>query len=247
LTWPNRRRGAARRRGQRRHIDRAADLRIATERHDHVRGHRSLGDYGGSWLLTQLVGVARAKGCIHEPSRRRAEGLALSIFNESVPDDQLMARARGPRQIDRSRPADCAEIHEREPQPRHRWQRPAQCARAQRIAWSAARTEDHREAVQAFMANANPRSEEMIMAINVDFFRFRGPMHTSHLRFSASSAHRREIQNTPVLLGGVFATNNVSPAVSLQGIKNSAVHATRNAAFSEGTRHHELRADPFFR
>jgi 2-hydroxychromene-2-carboxylate isomerase len=62
------------------------------------------------------------------------------------------------------------------------------------------------------------------MAINVEFlFDFGSPnAYLSHLVIP--SIERRtgvKFQYVPVLLGGVFkATNNVSPAVSLQGIKN---------------------------
>ena len=48
----------------------------------------------------------------------------------------------------------------------------------------------------------------------------------------------------PVLLGGVFkATGNVSPAVSLRGIKNKGEYtALETRRFLQRARHHALRA-----
>jgi 2-hydroxychromene-2-carboxylate isomerase len=64
----------------------------------------------------------------------------------------------------------------------------------------------------------------MIMAINVEFlFDFGSPnAYLSHLVIPRVEARTGvKFKYVPVLLGGVFkATNNVSPAVSLQGIKN---------------------------
>ena len=46
-------------------------------------------DYGGSWLLTQLVGVAKAKELFFTGRRVQLyECLALGLFNQVVPDDQ---------------------------------------------------------------------------------------------------------------------------------------------------------------
>ncbi len=62
------------------------------------------------------------------------------------------------------------------------------------------------------------------MAINVEFlFDFGSPnAYLSHLVIPRIEARTGvKFEYVPVLLGGVFkATNNVSPAVSLQGIKN---------------------------
>ena len=64
----------------------------------------------------------------------------------------------------------------------------------------------------------------MIMATNVEFlFDFGSPnAYLSHLVIPRIETRTGvKFKYVPVLLGGVFkATNNVSPAVSLQGIKN---------------------------
>jgi 2-(1,2-epoxy-1,2-dihydrophenyl)acetyl-CoA isomerase len=76
----------------------AADLRIAAESAFITTAFANIGlsgDFGASWLLTQLVGVARAKELFYT-SRRvgAAECLALGIFNEVVPDDELADRTQ---------------------------------------------------------------------------------------------------------------------------------------------------------
>ena len=111
----------------------ACDLRIAAQSAFLTTAFANIGlsgDYGGSWLLTQLVGVARAKELYYTGRRVGAdEGLALGIFNEVVADDELMARTHALARIDCRRTADRAALHEREPQSR-RWRGPAQRARA---------------------------------------------------------------------------------------------------------------------
>jgi enoyl-CoA hydratase/carnithine racemase len=52
------------------------------------------GDYGCSWQLTQLVGIAKAKELFFTSRRvTAAEGLALGIFNEIVPFAELPERS----------------------------------------------------------------------------------------------------------------------------------------------------------
>ena len=61
------------------------------------------------------------------------------------------------------------------------------------------------------------------MSVTVEFhFDFGSPnAYLSHLVVPAIERRTGVVRVRPVLLGGVFkATNNVSPAVSLQGIKN---------------------------
>jgi enoyl-CoA hydratase/carnithine racemase len=71
----------------------AADLRIGAESAFITTAFANIGlsgDYGASWLLTQLVGVARAKELFYTNRRVGAqECLALGIFNEVVPDAEL--------------------------------------------------------------------------------------------------------------------------------------------------------------
>ncbi len=76
----------------------ACDLRLAAENAVLVPGFGNIGlsgDYGGSWFLTQLVGVGRAKAIYFTGRRVQSdEALSLGIFNEVVPADELAARAK---------------------------------------------------------------------------------------------------------------------------------------------------------
>ena len=138
----------------------ACDLRIAAKSAFITTAFANIGlsgDYGGSWLLTQLVGVARAKELYYTGRRIGAEeGLALGIFNEVVADDELMARvyalaasiAAGPpialrymkENLNRAVGVDL---------------RSALALEADRMV-RCTRTEDHREAVQAFIGKRKP-------------------------------------------------------------------------------------------
>ena len=102
----------------------ACDLRVAAQSAFVTSAFANIGlsgDYGGSWLLTQLVGVARAKE-LYFTSRRvgAEEGLALGIFNEVVSRRPADGAHAGARRVDCRRPADRAALHEGEPQPRRR-------------------------------------------------------------------------------------------------------------------------------
>ena len=138
----------------------ACDIRLAAERAFLAPGFVNIGlsgDYGGSWFLTRLVGPGRAKE-IYFTGRRvhAAEALALGIFNEVVPDAELAARAReladaiaaGPpvalrymkENFNRAGVGDLKTCLDME---------------ADRTIRSA-RTEDHLEGVDAFMAKRKP-------------------------------------------------------------------------------------------
>jgi enoyl-CoA hydratase/carnithine racemase len=75
----------------------ACDLRIAAESAFVTAAYAKLGlsgDYGGSWLLTQLVGPAKAREIYFTGDRvDAAECLRLGIVNRVVPDDRLAAEA----------------------------------------------------------------------------------------------------------------------------------------------------------
>ena len=76
----------------------AADLRIAGESGFIAAAFAKLGlpgDFGGSWLLTRLVGPARAREIYFGSQRLDARRcLELGIFNRVVPDDELQEAAR---------------------------------------------------------------------------------------------------------------------------------------------------------
>ena len=116
------------------------------------------GDYGGSWFLTRLVGPAVAKELYMTARRIPAqECLELGIANRVVPFDELQATANelarqianGPRtairymkeNINRALGADLKASLAQEAD------RMVRCSR----------TEDHREAVRAFMEKRPPR------------------------------------------------------------------------------------------
>ena len=116
------------------------------------------GDYGGSWLLTQLVGPAVAKELYFTARRVSAdECLALGIANRLTTFEALQGAARslalqlanGPRaalrymkeNINRALVADL---------------KACLAAEAERMVRATA-TEDHREAVRAFMEKRAPQ------------------------------------------------------------------------------------------
>lgn len=139
----------------------ACDLRIASENAFLAPGFANIGlsgDYGGSWFLTRLVGPGRAKAIYLTGRRVQAEeALALGIFNEVVPAADLAQRADelaqtiadGPplalrymkENINRAGVADLKTCLDMEAD------RTVRCAR----------TEDHLEGVEAFMAKRKPK------------------------------------------------------------------------------------------
>jgi enoyl-CoA hydratase/carnithine racemase len=138
----------------------ACDLRIAAKSAFITSAFANIGlsgDYGGSWLLTQLVGVARAKELYYTSRRVGAdEGLALGIFNEVVADDQLMARARALAQtIAAGPPIALRYMKENLNRAVGVDLRSALALEADRMV-RCTRTEDHREAVQAFIGKRQP-------------------------------------------------------------------------------------------
>jgi 2-(1,2-epoxy-1,2-dihydrophenyl)acetyl-CoA isomerase len=138
----------------------ACDLRIAAASAFVTTAFADIGlsgDYGGSWLLTQLVGVARAKELYYTGRRVGAdEARALGIVNEVVADERLGQRtmelarsiASGPpialrymkQNLNRAVGADLRTCLAEEAD------RMVRCTR----------TDDHREAVRAFMAKTKP-------------------------------------------------------------------------------------------
>jgi enoyl-CoA hydratase/carnithine racemase len=138
----------------------ACDLRIAADTAFVTTAFANIGlsgDYGCSWLLSRLVGVSRAKELFYTARRVSAEeAMALGIFNEVVPFDGLAARAAelaaeiaaGPpiairymkENLNRASVADLRTCLEMEAD------RMVRCTR----------TEDHREAVKAFLDKRKP-------------------------------------------------------------------------------------------
>jgi len=75
----------------------ACDLRIAAERAFLVTSFARLGlpgDFGGSWLLTQLVGPARARELyFFSPRVSSRDALSMGLVNRVVEDERLPAEA----------------------------------------------------------------------------------------------------------------------------------------------------------
>lgn len=138
----------------------ACDLRIASKNAFLVPGFTRIGlsgDYGSSWFLNRLVGPAKAKELFFTGRRVQSdEALALGLFNEVVTLDDLAEHTReiaeqianGPpiairymkQNIDRASVADLTTCLD--------WE-------AERTVACAA-TDDHKEAVAAFMEKRAP-------------------------------------------------------------------------------------------
>lgn len=138
----------------------ACDLRLAAESAFVTTAFANIGlsgDYGASWLLPQLVGIAKAKELFFT-SRRigAAEGLALGLFNEVVDDDRLAERtAELARAIADGPPVALRYMKENLNRAVGADLRTCLALEADRMSRSA-QTEDHREAVAAFLAKRAP-------------------------------------------------------------------------------------------
>ena len=138
----------------------ACDVRIAATSAFASTGYAKIGlsgDYGIAWLLTRTVGPARARELMFTSDRidsERAERIGL--FNRVVPDDKMrdaafeFARtlAQGPRVALRNMKDNLDDaLHIDYPTALHR--------EAERLV-QASRTEDHKEAVKAFVEKRKP-------------------------------------------------------------------------------------------
>jgi enoyl-CoA hydratase/carnithine racemase len=138
----------------------ACDLRIAAASAFITTAFANIGlsgDYGASWLLTHLVGVARAKALFYTSRRVPAEEAhALGIVNEVVADELLAARTQ---ELARAIAAGPPIALRYMKQNLHRAVtgdlRTCLAEEADRMV-RCTRTEDHREAVSAFMAKRKP-------------------------------------------------------------------------------------------
>src|SRR5262249_41279490 len=138
----------------------ACDIRIAAESAFLSTGYLRValsGDYGIAWLLTRLVGTARARELMFTAERVDAEGCErIGLVNRVVPDDKLQdeafalakSLAEGPalalhymkENLDEALRLDFSGARDRE---------------AERLIRLTA-TADHREAVQAFIDKRKP-------------------------------------------------------------------------------------------
>ena len=138
----------------------ACDIRVGAESAFIGTGYRNVGfsgDYGGSWLLTQLVGVAKAKEFFFTGRRIQSEEcLALGLFNQVVPDDQLQKSTMElAQQIASGPPIAIGYMKENINKALELDLRGALAQEADRL-MRCAETNDHKEAVRAFMEKRTP-------------------------------------------------------------------------------------------
>ena len=141
-------------------VGRSLCLRIAAGSAFITTAFRNIGfsgDYGGSWLLTQLVGPARAKDLYYTARRVQAdEALQLGIFNRVVADNELSdATVALARQIASGPPIALGYMKENINRAVTSDLRSCLALEADRLMRCAA-TEDHKEAVKAFMEKRQP-------------------------------------------------------------------------------------------
>jgi enoyl-CoA hydratase/carnithine racemase len=141
----------------------ACDIRIAARSAFVSAGYARVGlsgDYGVTWLLTRAVGTARARELMYTAARVDAETCErLGLVNRVVPDEELHDRAfalakelaDGPRLALRSMKAnlDHALIADF----------PTSLDHEADLMVRSARTEEHREAVRAFIEKRPPKFE----------------------------------------------------------------------------------------
>lgn len=138
----------------------ACDLRIATASTFITTAFRNIGfsgDYGGSWLLTQLIGPARAKDLYYTARRVQAdEALQLGIFNQVVADEELANATRElALHIASGPPVALGYMKENINRAVTGDLRSCLAMEADRMTRCAATT-DHKEAVRAFMEKRQP-------------------------------------------------------------------------------------------
>ncbi|MEQ8484388.1 MAG: enoyl-CoA hydratase [Pseudomonadales bacterium] len=139
----------------------ACDLRIGAASSFITTAFRNVGfsgDYGGSWLLTQLVGTARARELFFTARRVPAEEcLALGIFNQVVPDDELQTAAASlARDIAGGPPIALGYMKENLNRALTADLKTCLAMEADRMI-RCGHTDDHREAVAAFLAKRQPQ------------------------------------------------------------------------------------------
>ncbi len=139
----------------------ACDLRIAAESAFVSTGFARVGlsgDYGASFFLTQLVGTARARELFFSSERVDAARCeALGIVNRVVPDDRLQAEAMDwARRLADGPTATFAHMKVNLDRAL-REDLPACLAGEAEGTVATAQTEDHKEAVRAFVEKREPR------------------------------------------------------------------------------------------
>jgi 2-(1,2-epoxy-1,2-dihydrophenyl)acetyl-CoA isomerase len=138
----------------------ACDIRIAAASSFVTTAYRNIGfsgDYGGSWLLNQLVGPAKTKELYFTGRRVQAdEALALGIFNQVVDDERFPAAVTELARQIASGPPIALGFMKRNINSAIEGTLRDNLAREADTLMRCAATEDHKEAVAAFMAKRAP-------------------------------------------------------------------------------------------
>jgi len=139
----------------------AADLRIAAESASLITGWARLafsGDFGGTWLLTQMLGAPRALAALVDNATiSSAEALALGLFNKVVPDEQLPAAAMAWARSIAAGPRTAFGFMKQNVRDATRLSLSEALPLESERQMLTRRTEDHREAVKRWLAEAEAR------------------------------------------------------------------------------------------
>jgi enoyl-CoA hydratase/carnithine racemase len=139
----------------------ACDLRIAAASAFITTGFANIGlsgDYGASFFLTQLVGTARARELFFSAERVGAEQCEqLGIVNRVVPDEALRSDARDWARELASGPTIAFGLMKQNLDRALRNDLASCLAHEAAALVESATTEDHREAVTAFIEKRKPR------------------------------------------------------------------------------------------
>ncbi len=141
-------------------ISLACDMRIAADNAQLVPAFGQIGlsgDFGGSWLLSRLIGPGRAKEVYFTGRRIGAEeGLALGVFNRVVPYDTLQTEtAEIAAQIAKGPPIALRYMKENHNRAATSDLKTTLAQEADRM-MRCLHTEDHKEAAAAFFAKRPP-------------------------------------------------------------------------------------------
>jgi 2-(1,2-epoxy-1,2-dihydrophenyl)acetyl-CoA isomerase len=141
----------------------AADLRIAAESASLITGWARLafsGDFGGTWFLTRLLGAPRALAAlIDNATISSAEALSLGLFNKVVPDEQLPAAAMAWARAIAAGPRTAFGFMKQNVRDATRLPLSEALPLESERQMLTRRTEEHREAVKRWMAEAEARRQ----------------------------------------------------------------------------------------
>lgn len=138
----------------------ACDLRIAAESAFVTTGFANVGlagDYGSSFFLPRLIGAARARELFFTAERvDAATCLSLGIVNRVVPDDRLMEETRTLALRLAQGPSEAYRLMKQNLDRAFRDDLDTCLAHEAEATVASAGTEDHREAVRAFIEKRAP-------------------------------------------------------------------------------------------